>query len=800
MSVRPLLATGFRGRRRTAIEWLTATALAGVCLAFQVSTSHLASPLDAPAPAWRSAASSLGPARSWAAPLLGTPFGAGLQPRVALGRLVLSLTGRPGLRVAAACLAVLFAFVLALAMVRMGSHRLPAIAVPLTILYAGVFRNPPAAGFGFAFQGLLAALVLLLVVGCAERPDLRRAAALVLVLALAVDGDPSWLALAVAAWLALRATVRTGQRPRRALRLAGSAAVLAAAAHALVTTAMTMAGMPAAPGVARLTAGVADVAVAAFLGPHWTPAQPVDAAAAALSAAWGGWSGVFGLTGAVLAVAGGMASWRAGRRTTGAVVAAFLAAGFALVAVRARVDSAPGLLLLLVGGGALAALGGTWLLRQATQRSSALVAGAIIVSIPLTSLSSARPRALDGPAGDAYAAAIASLADGRTAFVAESAPFDELVLGLPGDRDAGGRVTRIPRDAATVGRFVRAGYSVFAFQAARDQLASEGVPFTRRPLVHATLGRYFDTQPAGAIAAVAAAGDLGEAIRHSPIPFADRLGAPRLTRASARLALCLAGRVGSPSGALEARATSAALDVSAGEPVGTTSGRSPVTIALTADDRVAIVRVAHRGTVRAESGVAIAIIDQAGDLVDRTVVDASTGFQLRVPYETLAVYQVGGPGAGAGLRPAPQDRLLFESPDQRIANLDVGALDDPTFGAGWHLPENDDGTAFRWMADQARLVVRVERPTVVRLVVEASPAEGPEPIELAAEVNGVAAGVKLMAAGLSRYEWAVPIEAWRAGLNEVLLRASRTVQGTTDPRVRGASVRLVRFERPAHQR
>lgn len=858
------------------------------------------SPLD-PRDEVTAAATRLSPARSWAAPVLSTAHAGGWQPRVALPRAVLAIGGPAALDGFAGALAAAFALVLFLAARRLGSRLLPALAASLAPVAAGALHNPRAFACGFTLQALLAASVLLV----AARPGPRWRLA-PLVLALAVDGEPSWFVLAFPVLMSLfagpvdRQTLpsterRTGVRSWRRLAVTASVLFIAVASlQAVVATWATFASMPVGPGESRSAAGLGEIIAVTYLGLHvgqlGLGAQLIAGARFLVAS----WMAVWGLLGTVLAVAGTAVMMKNGQHRPAAVlVLGWLFGGCMLAASRAPADAAPAMILVLIAGAALVARGGTWLLDQASDVAAlsrgdsrwvrlALGFGAgVLVVLPLVlhlAPGRAPSRPFEGAAGTAYAEAIGRVVAGPHVFVSNNPAIDRLALDLgPRPRLAGpSQPTRIPRDPAVIARFLRAGYAVYALNGSIDELAAMGVWFTERPLEYTNLGRYFDTMPRGTIAGIASSGGPGPGVRHSPLLFADRVGGQRQPRASALLPLCLLGTVGAADGALQSSAMDAAdVREAAGHEVGRTGSLLPATVVLHANAAEAAVNVVQRGVVRAESGTAIAVVDGIGDLVGRAVVDASTGFQLRVPRDVVRFAQVdtvapcvnldagqatdvtplsrggaigwsrsdplnaiGGSASAlllsdaageqrvpmapntawrkVAVRPADGrrltatnvsagrvrvcaaqklERLLFEAPGQRVAFLELGNVDDPAFGPGWYLPENEGGQPFRWAAGTADFFIRLESPIAARVEVTGWPAVDLPPSSIELVVNGQPLETLWMAAGLRPYAWTIPVSRLRAGLNELRLRVSRTAQGATDERVLGINVRRVRFER-----
>lgn len=120
--------------------------------------------------------------------------------------------------------------------------------------------------------------------------------------------------------------------------------------------------------------------------------------------------------------------------------------------------------------------------------------------------------------------------------------------------------------------------------------------------------------------------------------------------------------------------------------------------------------------------------------------------------------------------------------------LDVGSMTAKHhLGYGWSLAERTDDRTFRWMKSlEAQVWVDLASPGADRTIrVEAAPQFLPYTRQvLAVYVNRRFAGEWKMAhrPGFAPYRLAVPSRFWRAGQNEILLRAAYRVSVGSDSR------------------
>jgi hypothetical protein len=121
------------------------------------------------------------------------------------------------------------------------------------------------------------------------------------------------------------------------------------------------------------------------------------------------------------------------------------------------------------------------------------------------------------------------------------------------------------------------------------------------------------------------------------------------------------------------------------------------------------------------------------------------------------------------------------------------------FGDGWHQVEQDAGGGFRWTAAaDAHVLVPLAEPGSIQLSVRAlvGPAADPS-ATIALRVNGRPLPPQAAARGWGTYQWAVGRDAWRAGVNDIVVHSSRLARASdgADPRLLGVAVREIDFKK-----
>ena len=155
--------------------------------------------------------------------------------------------------------------------------------------------------------------------------------------------------------------------------------------------------------------------------------------------------------------------------------------------------------------------------------------------------------------------------------------------------------------------------------------------------------------------------------------------------------------------------------------------------------------------------------------------------------------------------PADADILwatrFLTDPTRPYGRVDIGGDDLRAVGAGWHQPEQDRGTSFRWASRDAVLRVALDRAARLDVQVRAKPFIAPEvtPQALTVRVNGaVQPAVPMAGTDWQTLATEVPETAWRAGINELRLTftqaaAPAAISGSPDRRELSAAIDFVRL-------
>ena len=128
-----------------------------------------------------------------------------------------------------------------------------------------------------------------------------------------------------------------------------------------------------------------------------------------------------------------------------------------------------------------------------------------------------------------------------------------------------------------------------------------------------------------------------------------------------------------------------------------------------------------------------------------------------------------------GLPPSRYDLLrvnrFLSDPLRPYGRIDVGSDDEWVLGDGWHAPEREGETTFRWTASPATVLVPLDHAATLRLQVRihAFGHAGALPQALTIVINGHAQPPLAVSPGWETLELAVAEDAWRAGVNELRL-------------------------------
>ena len=638
-------ATTRAERRRPTRTFVLALACAAVfVVGWHLRDSRLPSPL-LPSAAQRHADESRAlPVAAWAAPLAGTPFAPAVQPHAWLGRVVLALSpdhiAPRALRATSAVLLAAFVTLLALALHSVGCVEAAALALPIVLVCAGAFRFPDAAAVSVALDAALLSLALLGLVRTRAGDGPLWPSVSIGALSLAVADQPAWLLVAIPWGGYLYSTLREGVEGRgpaasgrRRVIVALSVAVIAACVLGAVGTVQTYRRTPATPRMSAPAPGPSDEARATFLGPLSVMPRPVrqERSAAAAMAMAAGWWRTLGLVGTLLAIAG-FAHLLSAREKCAWLFAGAPLAVLAAVAFRVPSDTAAVAAPALVGAAGCAAIGVQQLFMARGSRMRA--AG----YVRARSFGGGARHALPGTRGES----------GRRPRGLRST--DILVsLSEPGcNRRRGigrrikcccsrwpGRPRRDPsRPFASRGR---PGRSRPSGRAASRRLPSNGAARrSRREASRFLLSNsrirslvdYVATLPAGSMVAIAAGSNANREGAQPVAPVAVLVGghpAPRWPPG----AVCLLGAAGAPSGALAATgAPTATLIAHGGDRLEGTRFYLPGTLTVSAGEQSASIALDWRWRVETNGGLAVAVFDTAGNLLDRQAAGGADSYSV----------------------------------------------------------------------------------------------------------------------------------------------------------------------------
>jgi Dolichyl-phosphate-mannose-protein mannosyltransferase len=140
-------------------------------------------------------------------------------------------------------------------------------------------------------------------------------------------------------------------------------------------------------------------------------------------------------------------------------------------------------------------------------------------------------------------------------------------------------------------------------------------------------------------------------------------------------------------------------------------------------------------------------------------------------------------------------------PARPYGRVDVG-LDDQIFLAdGWHAPERDGATTFRWVSQRAELRIPLDHRADLRVELRLRAFVVPSrPQHLRLEINGNPAGEWTLEGDWQTIEFAAPQALWRSGVNRVVLyfaAATRPVDAgmSGDTRPLAAAVDYLRVQK-----
>jgi hypothetical protein len=133
------------------------------------------------------------------------------------------------------------------------------------------------------------------------------------------------------------------------------------------------------------------------------------------------------------------------------------------------------------------------------------------------------------------------------------------------------------------------------------------------------------------------------------------------------------------------------------------------------------------------------------------------------------------------LPPARYDLLsanrFLGDPLRPYGRVDVGADDGWVLGEGWHGPEQEGATTFRWAASPATVLIPLDHsaPLLVQVRLHAFAYPGSAPQTLAISLNGHLFGPLAVAPGWETLEFMTGADAWRSGVNRLRFDFARAL-------------------------
>jgi hypothetical protein len=146
------------------------------------------------------------------------------------------------------------------------------------------------------------------------------------------------------------------------------------------------------------------------------------------------------------------------------------------------------------------------------------------------------------------------------------------------------------------------------------------------------------------------------------------------------------------------------------------------------------------------------------------------------------------------------DRFLRGADDVE-RRIDVGDDDADALAGGWHQAERSPDGTFRWATGEAGVLVSIDHAADLTVRVRLLPYDYPEapPQRLFVAVNGRQLAPVTLATGWQELDVAVPAEAWRSGVNRLVLRFDRQTRPSdvdgTDARPLAAAVDWIGIRR-----
>jgi Protein O-mannosyl-transferase TMEM260-like len=242
----------------------------------------------------------------------------------------------------------------------------------------------------------------------------------------------------------------------------------------------------------------------------------------------------------------------------------------------------------------------------------------------------------------------------RSEFVHEDFLVDRMVMfKLLGEGAAGTRhLAMAPRNVNAIKKRLNDGFHVFGFQRSVRRLRFDGLNFSFAPMAiwDGPLSDVLSRLRDGSVVALASPAAHVERFSVAPgIAFAA-IGGPATFRSDHRQSFVVVGVRGSTAGALVKTASQDLhFRIGAGEQIGESGVTLPSPIEIWSGSNDAAIRQGGRDLVRSFEGPVLAVWSPDGGLKQAVVLQASDGFRVPIPSNSLSVYPLLGMWGGTEL-------------------------------------------------------------------------------------------------------------------------------------------------------
>ena len=275
----------------------------------------------------------------------------------------------------------------------------------------------------------------------------------------------------------------------------------------------------------------------------------------------------------------------------------------------------------------IVAAGMSWLSAVVTGRGPKTIAIGLMISLPmlgvLTDREWARWAKLRQSSASRFADAVIEVLPDRAAVVAESGLLESAVQRA--NRIAGRpELLRLRPDPEELKRYRQDGYAVYALGDERTDLARFGLLLVDVPLrvPRIPLRVYLDSIPRRFLVAAAISPALTSDVESERAPLFSVIGGVLKPLESARSFYGIVGAKGRRGAVIEElQADGVDLRVTAGDVIGNSILRAPVSVQVASDDRGARIMASGESVVESATGVVVAVIAPNGPILETHVTD-----------------------------------------------------------------------------------------------------------------------------------------------------------------------------------